>query len=56
MRGSIRLVAGFLIALGSVGMLESDPTFSVLVSIVIGVIGIIIMYSGVLATMKCDKI
>jgi len=56
MRGSIRLVAGFLIALGSVGMLESDPAFSVLVSIVIGVIGIIIMYSGVLATMKCDKI
>ena len=47
MKGSIRIIAGLLIALGAVGTLEIEPSASVLVQSAIAVVGLAVMYSGV---------
>lgn len=52
MKGSIRIIVGFLIVLGAVGTLEADPSASVLLQVVIAVTGLTIMYSGVAATQR----
>lgn len=46
MKGSIRVVAGLLIALGAVGTLDFDPSSSVLVQTGIACLGLALMYSG----------
>ena len=53
MKGSIRIIVGFLIVLGAVGTLETDPSASVLLQVVIAVTGLAIMGSGV-ASMQRD--
>ena len=49
MKGSIRTLAGFLIAFGAVGTLDVDPSASVLLQAGIAAVGLAIMYSGVKA-------
>ena len=49
MKGSIRIIVGFLIALGAVGTLDADPNASVLLQTAIALIGLVIMASGVAA-------
>lgn len=49
MKGSIRVFAGLLIALGAVGTLDFDPSSSVLVQGVLACVGLAIMYSGTCA-------
>lgn len=46
MKGSIRVIAGLLIALGAVGTLDFDPSASLLVQTGIACIGLALMYSG----------
>ena len=53
MKGSIRIIVGFLIVLGAVGTLEADPSASVLLQVAIAVTGLVIMASGV-ASMQRD--
>jgi hypothetical protein len=52
MKGSIRIIVGFLIVLGAVGTLEADPSASVLLQVVIAVTGLVIMASGVAAIQR----
>lgn len=49
MRGSIRVFAGLLVAMGAVGTLEFDPNASVLIQVAIAAIGLAVMASGVAA-------
>jgi hypothetical protein len=53
MKGSIRIIVGFLIALGAVGTLEVEPNASVLLQTALAVVGLVIMASGV-ASMQRD--
>jgi len=53
MKGSIRIIVGFLIALGAVGTLDADPSASVLLQAALALIGLVIMASGV-ASMQRD--
>ena len=53
MKGSIRIIVGFLIALGAVGTLEVAPNASVLLQAALALIGLVIMASGV-ASMQRD--
>ena len=52
MRGSIRLVVGFLIVFGTVGTLDMDPTASLLSAVIVAAVGLLIMSSGVKAMEK----
>ncbi len=47
MKGSIRMLVGFLIAFGAMGTLEVDPTASLAVQGVLALVGLAVMYSGV---------
>jgi hypothetical protein len=47
MKGSIRVVLGFLIAFGAVGTLDADPNASVLLQAAIASVGLAIMLLGV---------
>ena len=49
MKGSIRMLVGFLVAAGAVGTLDIDPSASVLVQGLIGLAGLAVCYSGVRA-------
>ena len=49
MKGSIRMLAGLLLAIGAVGTLEYDMNASVLLQSAIAAIGLALMYSGVQA-------
>lgn len=49
MKGSIRIIVGFLIAFGAVGTMDYDPTASVLVQTAIAGLGLAIMAWGVRA-------
>jgi hypothetical protein len=49
MKGSIRVLIGFLITYGAVGTLDFDPTADVIVALLLASAGLIIMYSGALA-------
>lgn len=47
MNGSIRMLAGFMIAFGAVGTLEIDNSASLLSMLAVGLVGAGIMLSGV---------
>jgi hypothetical protein len=49
MKGSLRVLIGFLMTYGAVGSLDFDPTADVVVALLLASVGLIIMYSGVLA-------
>jgi hypothetical protein len=49
MRGSIRMLVGFLIVFGAVGGIEMNPDADLLVQMVIAVAGLAIMLTGVSA-------
>lgn len=52
MKGSIRAVAGLLIAYGAVGTLDVDMNASVLLQTALAAVGLLVMYSGVRAMPK----
>ena len=54
MKGSIRMLAGFLVAAGAVGTLDVDTSASVLVQGAIALAGLTVCYSGVRA-MKAQR-
>lgn len=47
MKGSIRTLVGFLVALGAMGTLEIEPQASVILQTSIAAVGLFVMYSGV---------
>lgn len=49
MRGTIRVIVGMVIAMGSVGGIDNATDTQLVVLCVIAAIGLIIMYSGVQA-------
>jgi len=49
MRGSIRMLVGFLIVFGAVGTIEVNPDADLLVQMVIAVAGLALMFNGVSA-------
>lgn len=52
MKGTIRVILGFLLVFGAVGTLDYDPNASVLVQATIAAIGFISMRSGTIAMEK----
>ena len=49
MKGSLRVIIGFLMTYGAVGSLDFDPTADVVVALLLASVGLLIMYSGVQA-------
>jgi len=49
MRGSIRMLVGFLITFGAVGTIEIDPDANLLVQMIVAGAGLALLYSGVSA-------
>jgi hypothetical protein len=49
MRGSIRMLVGFLIVFGAVGTIEVNPDADLLVQMIVAVTGLAIMFTGVSA-------
>ena len=49
MKGSLRILIGFLITYGAVGSLDFDPTADVVVAILLASVGLLILFSGVQA-------
>jgi hypothetical protein len=49
MRGSIRMLVGFLICYGAVGSIEIDPNADLLAQMIVAVTGLAIMFTGVSA-------
>jgi hypothetical protein len=49
MKGTIRMMVGFLIAMGAVGTIDADPFASLISNTLIAFLGIIIMAWGVAA-------
>lgn len=49
MKGSIRIVLGFLVTFGAVGTLDYDPNASVLVQTALALAGLAVLQSGVKA-------
>ncbi len=49
MKGSIRMLAGFMIAFGAMGTLDVDPTANLAVQALLALAGLAIAYSGVRA-------
>jgi succinate-acetate transporter protein len=49
MRGSIRMLVGFLIAFGAVGTIEVNPDANLIVQMVIALAGLAVMLTGVSA-------
>lgn len=47
MRGSIRMLVGFLIVFGAVGTIELNPDADLLVQMIIAVGGLAIMLTGI---------
>lgn len=52
MKGSIRMLAGFMIAFGAVGHMDVNPDANLLVQMLLAMGGLAIAYSGVLAIQK----
>jgi hypothetical protein len=52
MKGTIRVLLGFLLVFGAVGTLDYDPTASMLQQTLIAIVGIISLRSGVSAMEK----
>jgi len=55
MPGTIRLIVGFLTALGAMGTLEVDPTASVVLQTLIALVGLAIAFSGVHAVNRSSS-
>lgn len=49
MRGSIRMIVGFLIVFGAVGGIEVNPDADLLIQSLIAVCGLAVMFTGVSA-------
>lgn len=49
MKGTIRASIGFLVVYGAVGSLEYDPTSDILLATSLAVLGLGLLYSGVVA-------
>ena len=49
MKGSIRMLVGFLVAFGAVGTLDVNPDANLAVQTLIALAGLAVMYSGVRA-------
>lgn len=49
MKGSIRILVGFLVAFGAVGTLDVNPAASVLAMSAVAMVGLLVMFSGVSA-------
>jgi hypothetical protein len=49
MRGSIRMLVGFLIVFGAVGTMEIDPNSDLLVQTIIAIAGLAVVLTGVSA-------
>lgn len=47
MRGSIRMLVGFLIAFGAVGTIEINPDANLIVQMIVAGAGLALMLSGV---------
>ena len=47
MRGSIRMLVGFLIVFGAVGTIEVNPDADLLVQMIVAGAGLALMFSGV---------
>lgn len=52
MKGSIRILAGFLITFGAVGHMDVNPDANLLVQALLALGGLAIAFSGVLAIQK----
>lgn len=55
MKGSIRMLLGFLIAFGAVGTLDYDPNASVVLQGLLAMAGLLIAYSGVKAMSRSNR-
>ncbi len=49
MKGSLRVLIGFLMTFGAVGSLDFDPTADVIITLLLASVGLLFMYSGVQA-------
>jgi hypothetical protein len=49
MRGSIRMIVGFLIVFGAVGSIEIDPNANLMLEMILAGAGLAFLYSGVSA-------
>jgi hypothetical protein len=47
MRGSIRMLVGFLIVFGAVGSIEIDPNANLMLEMILAGAGLALMFSGV---------
>ena len=47
MRGSIRMLVGFLIVFGAVGSIEIDPNANLMIEMILAGAGLALMFSGV---------
>lgn len=52
MKGSLRVLIGFMITYGAVGTLDMDPTADELLALFLAFVGLAIMLSGVMALRK----
>lgn len=49
MKGSLRVLIGFMVTYGAVGTLDMDPTADELLALFLAFVGLAIMLSGVMA-------
>jgi len=47
MRGSIRMIVGFLIVFGAVGSIEIDPNANLIIEMILAGAGLALLFSGV---------
>lgn len=47
MRGSIRMLVGFLIVFGAVGSIEIDPNANLMIEMILAGAGLALMFSGI---------
>ena len=47
MRGSIRMLVGFLIVFGAVGSIEIDPNANLMIEMILADAGLALLFSGV---------
>ena len=47
MRGSIRMLVGFLITFGAVGSIEIDPNANLMIEMILAGAGLALLFSGI---------
>ena len=47
MRGSIRILVGFLIVFGAVGSIEVDPNANLMIEMILAGAGLALLFSGI---------